>query len=67
MPVLNSAIEMNGSSTITIDWTNIYGELGSGEYDLTLLIRDNFNKNMVHPLIVDYHDLQMYDLPLTIS
>lgn len=67
MPVLNSNIEMNGSSTITIDWTNIYGELGSGEYDLTLLIRDNFNKNMVHPLIVDYHDLQMYDLPLTIS
>lgn len=65
-PPLNVQLRSNDTSIIEIDWTEIYGKLPSGEYELLLDIKDLFDESRVHPLMVDYHDWQFYELTFTI-
>lgn len=60
------ALNMDGTSVIEIDWTEIYGELPSGNYCLTLDIDDIFDETQVHPLMEDYYDWQIYDIEFSI-
>ena len=60
-------IQMEGSTEISIDWNDVYGELPGGEYQLNLHIFDKFTEDQVHPLMDDFHDWQVYTVPFTIS
>lgn len=63
----DTAIEMHASSQITLDWTPYYGELPKGEYMILLYVTDIFNKEDVHPLMVDYHDMWVYTVDFSVS
>lgn len=54
-------------SEITIDWTDIYGEILSGTYTFDLHLRDVFDPGQVHPLMDDYTDHQHYQVSFTIK
>lgn len=62
-----SAIPRNAISVITIDWTDIYGDLPEGSYLMRLRIVDKFTPEQVHPLMQDFYDLQGYDIPFIIQ
>ena len=62
-----SAIPRNATSVITIDWTDIYGDLPEGSYLMRLRIVDKFTPEQVHPLMQDFYDLQGYDIPFIIQ
>lgn len=61
------SVNRDGTTTFTIDWTECYGALPSGEYWLDLDIHDLFEKEQVPPLSVDFHDWQIYSIPFTVS
>ena len=60
-------IPSNAQTQIDIDWSQIYGTLPEGEYELVLAIRDVFEPAQVHPLMRDYADKQNYRIPFTVS
>ena len=58
-----SGIEQNIVNTFSINASEINGfptSLPSGSYQICLEIRDVFNKDTVHPLMRDYHQVQNY-------
>ena len=57
---------MEGAAEIQLDWADIYGELPSGEYEIWLYIQDIFDESQVHPLMQDYHDMQIYPVEFSI-
>ena len=59
-------IKQDGSTRFTIDWTEKYGELDSGEYKIKLSVNDIFDESQVHPLMQDYFDRQSYWVEFTI-
>lgn len=59
-PTCSVNLNMDGDTTITLDWTDVYGQLPSGTYQLALNIIDHFEEADVHPLMQDYHDWQQY-------
>lgn len=59
-------IDMDGTTTISIDWYDYYGELPSGNYKLDLSVQDKFDESQVHPLMVDYYDIYNYGLEFSI-
>ena len=61
------SLETDGTTTFTIDWTAWYGSLPSGTYSLDLDIRDLFEPEQMHPLMVNFHDRQLYSVPFTVS
>lgn len=65
-PTCDITLNMNGSTTVTLDWTDVYGQLPSGTYQLTLNIVDHFEEADVHPLMQDYHDWQQYTIEFSI-
>lgn len=67
LPSPITTIKQNGTSQFTIDWTEKYGELESGEYRIRLTINDIFDESQVHPLMQDYYDRQGYWIEFTIS
>lgn len=60
-------IPSNAQTQIDIDWSQIYGSLPEGEYELVLAIRDVFDPAQVHPFMRDYADKQNYGIPFTVS
>lgn len=66
-PSCSVPLTMNGATTFTLDWAEAYGALPSGDYRVSLNIRDHFEESQVHPLMRDFHDWQAYDLDFTIS
>lgn len=60
------AIDMGGTTTISIDWSDYHGELPSGNYKLDLSVQDKFDESQVHPLMVDYYDIYNYGLEFSI-
>ena len=66
IPSYDAPLQMDETTQLTLDWADIYGELPSGEYRLGLHVIDEFDKSQVHPLMVDYHDWQIYELRFTI-
>ena len=59
-------LDMDGTSTFTIDWTEWYGALPSGEYIFLLDIFDLFEPEQVPPLTVDFHTRQLYSIAISI-
>lgn len=66
-PSCEVALQMDGETQITLDWTEEYGSLPSGQYGLTLNIQDHYEPSQVHPLMQNFHDWQAYNLEFTIS
>lgn len=65
--VPNFYINMEDTTEITIDFASVYGGLPTGDYALYFLIRDEYNKDTVHPLMRNYYDQQLFDVPFTIE
>lgn len=61
------AINMDGTTEVVIDWGNYFGELPSGSYTLELYVKDIYDESQVHPLMMDYYDLQAYLVDFQIS
>lgn len=59
-------LNMNGDTSFTIDWTETFGALPSGTYQLILYIEDIYEDAEVHPLLKNYHDLQLYEMWFTV-
>ena len=59
-------LNMGGETTFTLDWTEEYGPLPSGEYRVSLNVLDHFDESQVHPLMQDFHDWQIYDVMITV-
>lgn len=60
-------IEMNGTTTFTIDWSAWYGALPEGSYYIEFDVSDLFDSEQVHPLMMDFHKRQLYPVSFTIS
>ncbi len=54
------AVNMGGTSQLTIDWTQTIGRLESGDYCLRLHIEDDYDPSDVHPLARNFWDWQSY-------
>lgn len=65
-PTCGVNLNMDGDTTIALDWTDIYGQLPSGTYQLALNVIDHFEEADVHPLMQDYHDWQQYTIDFSI-
>ncbi len=59
-------LDVDGTSTFTIDWTEWYGSLPSGEYIFLLDMFDLFEPEQVPPLTVDFHTRQLYSIAISI-
>lgn len=59
-------IQMNGTTNISIDWSEYYGKLPSGNYTLELYVKDEFSEDQIHPLMVDYYDLWCYEIEFSV-
>lgn len=59
-------IQMNGESSIQINWSADYGNLPAGDYTIWLNILDVYDESQVHPLMKNYQDLQGHyiDFPI---
>ena len=66
IPNLGVMLQMDGETLLTMDWTDVYGELPSGEYLVGIHVYDKFAESQVHPLMTDYHDWQVYDFVVEI-
>lgn len=63
----NAGIEENGTTELTVDLAAEYGELPAGNYRMTLMVKDDFDKENVHPLMRDYYDRQTYVVEFTVE
>lgn len=59
-------IEKDSTTTVTLDWTKEYGELPGGTYILSFEVCDNFDEELVHSLMRNFHDRQYYGFEFTI-
>lgn len=53
-------IPENTTTEIYLDLSKSYGELPDGTDGIVLFVHDIFDEEQVHPLMMDYHDLQSY-------
>lgn len=53
-------LEKDSTTSVTWDWSETFGELSSGTYILSFTVCDRFDKEQVHPLMRDFHDVQSY-------
>lgn len=65
-PFAEIPIQMGGTTTFTLDWSEWYGALPDGDYYLGLDIYDVFDEEQTHPLMVDFHDRQLYRIHFTL-
>lgn len=61
-----TVITQNGTTEIQLDWTEVYGELPSGEYFMIPGVEDIYDESQIHPLIVKYKNNQSYRVIFTI-
>lgn len=66
-PSLNATLQTDDVTELTIDWTEPYGELSSGEYELVLWIKDIYDESQKHPLMRNFYDTQIYAVRFTVS
>ena len=51
----------------TFDWSEPYGQVSSGEYELVLWIKDIYDESQKHPLMRNFYDTQIYTVRFTVS
>ena len=61
-----TVITQNGTTEIQLDWTEVYGELPSGEYYIFPGVDDIYDESQIHPLIVKYKESQHSPVIFTI-
>lgn len=66
-PSLNATLQTDDVTELTIDWTEPYGELSSGEYEVVLWIKDTYDESQKHPLMRNFYDTQIYAVRFTVS
>ena len=54
-------------SEITLDWTDIYGELSPGDYSLSLRVTDAYDPADTHPVMSKFESRQSYTIPFAVS
>ena len=54
-------------SEITLDWTDIYGELSPGDYLLSLRVTDAYDPADTHPVMSKFESRQSYTIPFVVS
>ena len=59
-PSLNATLQTNDVTEVAIDWTEPYGQVSSGEYELLLWIQDIYDESQKHPLMRNFYDTQIY-------
>lgn len=64
---IHMPITPEGITQITIDLASCYGELPAGNYIVYLSIEDHYNQADVHPLMKNYYDEQLFDVPFSLS
>lgn len=62
----DAPITMDAETVLTLDWSESYGMLPSGEYTLWVMVYDKFNPEQVHPLMQDYFTNQGYPIEFSI-
>lgn len=60
-------LQMNDTTELLFDWSDLYGALQSGEYTLLVAVQDVYDYDHVHPLMVNYTDYQDYEIKFSIS
>ena len=63
----NTGLEEGGTTELTVDLLAEYGGLPAGNYRMTLLVEDDFDKETVHPLMRDFYDRQTYMVEFTVE
>lgn len=59
-PSHHQILNLNSETQLTLEWADQFGQLTSGRYVLELHVEDIYDESMVHPLMVNYHDLQCW-------
>ena len=60
-------ITMDGVTEISFDFEKTYGKLPTGDYELTLQVKDQYEKASLSTLTRKYHDTQWYSIEFTIE
>ena len=60
VPVPYMTIANNAVTEYRLDWEQEYGSLPSGTYRILLTLEDRYDPEQVHPLMVNYRDMQDY-------
>ena len=66
-PMDNVVLKEDDVTEFTLDWTEPYGQLSSGEYRIMLYVRDVYDESQKHPLMRNFYDTQIYNLDFTVS
>ena len=66
-PNPNNFLTMGGTTELSFNFEEMYGELQSGDYEISLEVVDWYNKEAVHPLLRNYYDVQWYAIEFTIA
>lgn len=64
--IASISILSNGSTEVTLDWSETYGSLSCGDYTLTLDVCDVYDPSELHPLMKNFTDTQSYNITFTI-
>lgn len=59
-------ITENGDTLYTLDWSETWGALPSGTYQISVEVRDVYDESQMHPLIRKFHNGQFYGLDFEI-
>ena len=66
-PMDNVVLKEDDVTEFTLDWTEPYGQLSSGEYRIMLYVHDVYDESQKHPLMRNFYDTQIYNLDFTVS
>ena len=66
IPDPDGFLTMNGITELSFDFTQIYGPLPAGDYELILQVVDCYNPSDVPSLMRNYHDNQWYNIEFSI-
>lgn len=60
-------ITIEGDGQFTLDWSDQFSPLESGDYFLKVTVSDHYEEADLHPLMVNYYDRQSYHIAFTID
>ena len=66
-PMDNVVLKEDDVTEFTLDWTEPYGQLSSGEYRIMLYVHDVYDESQNHSLMRNFYDTQIYNLDFTVS
>lgn len=63
----NILLQKDNTTDVFLGWENDYGSLTSGNYTMYIYIQDVFDAAVVHPLMEDFSDNQIYWIEFSIT